>query len=141
MINLLTFDIHKVVWQMDAMADHMLMERFGITFSKFHVLVVLESIQPTTQAELALCVGHSTAAISKSLATLKAENLVTISSDPHHGRKNIVQLTPAGTELVQKASSFLEKEFVHMLRESGIDVEAYTASTSAIKQTLTKGGY
>jgi DNA-binding MarR family transcriptional regulator len=134
----LTYNLHKLIWDMDNEANRMLKAKFDITFSKFYVMVVLASLQPTTQARLASTLGQSTAAVSNSLGILEKEKFVTIVANPSHRRKNQVTLTKSGQKIVEAASSYLEEEFTSAIASAGIDITRYALDTHKLSVAFDK---
>lgn len=136
----LTFSLHEMVYRMDELADQLLAGKFQISFRKFHVLTVLASCEPTSQANLALCIGQSPAAISKSIALLVEDGFVEVRTDPRHARTNIVTLTSEGRELARESALFLESEFSQIVQSAGVDQSTYIATTNAINHQLENRG-
>lgn len=134
----ITFAIHEMVWLMDSLADRLLRQKYDIGFRKFHLLAVLAGCQPTTQTNLAKCMGYSPAAISKSIGSLVDEKLIKITVNPDHQRKNVVVLTAKGQALITECIAYLETEFITIVNQSGVDINQYISDTLAIKHILAK---
>lgn len=131
-----TYSIHGMIWLMDAIANQQLKTKYDITFRKFYVLAVLSSCQPSTQANLASYLGQSTAAVSKSLTVLEKDCLVSVTADPEHKRKNIIQLTEKGMALTTQASQELELLLHQHLGETTVNMKQYTTDTQIIMNKL-----
>lgn len=131
--------LHEIIALVDRSADVTLREKFGISFSWFRLLVVLSSIEPATQHRLAVCLGHSDAAISRLLAKMAAAELVEMTTDPAHKRKHVVALTAKGHSLAANGTRLLGGAFEAEMQRAGVDIEQYTAMTLAIVATLRKG--
>ena len=121
---------------MDSAANQLLKQRFDITFAKFYVLTILGSCEPTTQANLAKILGQSAAAVSNSIAILEKDGLVTVSVDPSHKRKNVVNLTETGSKLVEEASVFLEEQFFEAINGVKVDIRSYIRDTLILRDSL-----
>jgi DNA-binding MarR family transcriptional regulator len=134
----LTYVLHQLVSLMDTAADRLLKEHFGISYGRFHFLLILSKSPRTTQHGLTTKLGHSDAAISRMANVLQKEHLLTISQDPSHARRNNLVLTAAGTKLVYDAGDMLETTFGDLLQMSRIDLDAYYQMTVKISKALQK---
>lgn len=134
----LTHIMHQTVGLMDAAAESLLKKQFGISYARFHFLVMLSKSPCTTQHGLSAKLGHSDAAISRMAAALQKEQLLTITQDPAHARHNSLVLTKAGTTLVKDASSMLEGKFTELLQTTHIDLDTYHRITLEIRDALQK---
>ena len=134
----LTSTLHEIVWLMDQKADQLLKRDFGISFSWFHLMLTLQSVQPSTQHHLAVCLNYSDPAVSKLLVPIHQAGYVSIHPDPEHGRRRIVRLTPAGEKLTSSADTLLTREFGRVLRDADINLTAYTTMSTTIVETLRK---
>ena len=132
----LTHLLHKSVWLMDRYADALLAQHFQLSFSRFYVLAVLGSIEPTTQHGLASCLGYSDAAVSRMVAALQEDGLLTQRNDPQHGRKHVIALTEKGQDILAKCNELLEREFDGMLVRASLDKETVRATMQGIRDQL-----
>ncbi len=113
----LAVTLHELVHLIDGFADQLVRDRFGVSYSQYHFLAVTSTLERPDVTTLAECLMVSKAAVSKRLAGLVAEELITIGNDPAHARRVIVELTPKATALVTAATELLEREFHGALDE------------------------
>ena len=73
-----------------------LLRPHGLTTSTYTALTVLERREGRTTAELARTSFVTPQAMSDIVAALERRELVTRSTDPAHGRRRLIGLTPAG---------------------------------------------
>lgn len=132
MKSLLTTQLHQIVWLMDRYADQWLKEKHGISFSKFHTLITLQSIAPANQKELARCLSYSDAAVSRMVKILP--EYIAVASGV--GRRRILTLTPKGKVLARSCAESLEKMFCKTVANSKVSVKNYHTQTSKIRQVL-----
>jgi len=74
----------------------------ALSITQLSVLQRLLDGGPTTAASLSALEHVSQQAISQSLATLKKAGLVESTTDPTDGRKNLIHVTAAGRDLLDK---------------------------------------
>lgn len=131
-----SFELHHLVTLLDKYADLYLKEHFNISYSRFLVLVAIAELQSTTQHDIAQKIFVGDAVVSRMLPSLVDMDLVTVSIDPHHRRKSIVQLTATGESVVHKSSKALEHEFLALADGSGVDVAQLRSSIGAMMRVL-----
>lgn len=104
--------LHEVVHATSRYADHLLRTEYGSTFSDFEYVATIADLDNRPDVtELAACLQVTKAAVSKRLPQLEAKGLTMRASDPHHGRRVLITLTPRGQELADKAGGRLEEVF------------------------------
>jgi DNA-binding MarR family transcriptional regulator len=108
--------IHELAQQLTAESDQILLERFGIGFSQFKVLVAIEEQQGLQQKYIASLLGQTEASISRQIGILIDKDLVEI-GPAKDSRQHLMYLTPRGEEMVQKASRALEIFFGPLLSQ------------------------
>jgi DNA-binding MarR family transcriptional regulator len=74
----------------------------GLSWAAFRVLFSVSAVGPTTPVQLARLSSVSAASISSVLNTLERNNLVTREPSPEDGRSVVVNMTPAGREVVNE---------------------------------------
>lgn len=128
--------VHRLVTEMDRVADKLLTENFGMSYKRCRVLAILQAGGTKTQHELALILGHSDPAISKMLAGLAKKGYVDVRIDPEHARKRLVTLTSIGDEITTKGTMLLHKHFSGVLKKAKVDSKQYTELTLKIYDAL-----
>jgi DNA-binding MarR family transcriptional regulator len=128
--------LHRLVMQMDRVADRLLLENLGMSYKRCQVLAVLQHCGTITQHELAVNLGHSDPAVSKMLIELSKDELITVKIDPKHARKRLVTLTAKGNELTAKGMAILNAHFNGVIQKAGIDASQYTELTKKLFDAL-----
>jgi DNA-binding MarR family transcriptional regulator len=123
----LTFTLHELVAEIDAYADDLLRERYGVSFTHFEFLAVLSDVEPSDMTTLARCLGVTKAAVSKRVPRLVADGWISATSEPGTGRSVSLTLTPKGAELVHEAGEELEREFAAILADPALSTDPIDA--------------
>jgi len=110
-LNPLTHRLHKVVYQMDKIADQVLQNNLELTFSQFRILLVLDWKSNVSQATIAKYHGLTAAAISRQIDILAAKKLITIKPNAKNRREHLLLLSSSGKAILHKASGHINKVF------------------------------
>ncbi len=122
----ITAHLHELVFAMDGFADHLLTTRFGVDHNLFVFLnPLLDGALDVTR--LAERLTLTKAAVSKRVPGLERDGWLVTTSDPAHGRRVVVSLTPRGRALVIDAGTLLSERFASMLDGLSIDVDRLDA--------------
>ena len=119
----LTFTLHELVAEIDAYADDLLRERYGVSFTHFEFLAVLSDVESSDMTTLARCLGVTKAAVSKRVPGLVADGWIYAASAPGAGRSVSLTLTLKGADLVRDAGAVLEREFAAMLIDPALSAD------------------
>ncbi len=103
----ITYNLHKVVFLMDKVADRVLEEHLKITFSQFRILMALDS-DAVSQKDIADYWDMTEAAVSRQIEILVSEKFVSREENEQNRRQNILKLTKKGEEYLQKAFKILD---------------------------------
>lgn len=98
--------IHELAQHITAESDQVLLQRFGIGFSQYKVLVSLEVTQGVPQKQIAKSLSQSEASVSRQIGLLIDKDLVEIGPAADN-RQHLIYLTRRGEEMVLKASNAL----------------------------------
>lgn len=115
--------IHELSQKLTAESDQVLLERYGIGFSQYKVLLSLEATQGRPQKEIALYLSQTEASISRQIGVLIDKNLVVIGPSKDN-RQHLIYLTPRGEEMAQKSTTALNSyhaPFFKNLNEKQLD--------------------
>ena len=116
----ITAHLHELVLAMDGFADRVLTSRFSADYNLFVFLnPLLEASLDVTR--LAERLNPTKAAVSTRVPVLERGGWLRTSSDPGHGRRVVVSLTPRGIALVTDAGTLLAERFEEMLAGLAID--------------------
>lgn len=138
----ITAHLHELVFAMDALSNDVLTTRFGADHGLFVFLNPLldETLDVTRLAER---LNLTKAAVSKRVPLLERDGWVSTTSDPTHGRRVLVSLTPRGRALVTEAGALLGERFASVLEGLSIDTDRLdrdlVAMVAAVR-ALTEGG-
>ena len=127
----LTAHLHELVLAMDRVADHLLSTRFGIDHNLFVFLNPLldGALDVTRMAER---LNLTKAAVSKRVPRLEGEGWLETSTDPGHGRRVLVSLTPKGRDLIVEANALLAERFAAIMNNLSIDSARLDADLQAM---------
>ncbi|HEX7017872.1 MAG TPA: MarR family transcriptional regulator [Patescibacteria group bacterium] len=90
-------------------ADQLLGKKYNLTHSQFMILIVLHECGQQSQVELAATLNLTGAAISKVVHTLSIKGFLSRTPDPQNRRKNTLQLTKAGKNVIMGAIDVLKQ--------------------------------
>jgi DNA-binding MarR family transcriptional regulator len=131
----LSYDLHKLTARLDRAADRILHEREGISYSRFLTLFAVKN-GAANQRALAVWLGQSEPSTSRMVAVLAADRLLEARRIPGGGNARRLRLTPAGAELVERASRLLEERFQELLQRSGVSRASYQRQTRRLLDQL-----
>lgn len=125
----ITVTLHELVSRLDAYADGVLKQKYGVTFSQFRALATLDTLGRASITELAECLVQTKAAVSKRVPEFVRDGWMATSDDPANARRVMLELTPAAKDLVATAGGELDGVFTSMLDASPqIDADALHAN-------------
>lgn len=135
----ITFALNEVVNTLNASADRLLREHFGLTYRQFLFLVTLQALENPTASYLAECIGVSRAAVSQSLPRFVERKLVEVSAVYGNEKNLALSLTSKGEQLASGAADFLEEEFRILFKGiESIDLNELHATLQQITHQLSK---
>ncbi|AUN39512.1 MarR family winged helix-turn-helix transcriptional regulator [Tsukamurella tyrosinosolvens] len=107
-----------------------------LSYSRMRLLGTLEEVQPATQHELAQAMLVSDAAVSRMLAALVPEGLVTVEPDPEHARRRLVRLTEKGAARFHASSTDYATQLEKALTARDFPYERYLRDSIALRDFL-----
>ena len=128
--------LHKLVFELDRAADHLLQTHMGISYKRVLFLAVLQECGTVTQHALAVALGYSDPAVSTMLLELAKEGYLSTTKSPEHGRKRLVTITPKGSKVVANGRHLLDSRFDHLMQAAGVDAQHYRELTEHLYHTL-----
>ena len=99
--------LHELAHLIDAESDQVLMERLGIGFAQFKVLLVLDDRDEVTQKHIAESLHQTEASISRQVAILKQKGLIQSHRSESNRRQHIISLTSRGAQMIDRATTAL----------------------------------
>ena len=125
---------------MSKMADDYLQAEYSLSFSRFRFLASCMSNPNASQATISEHLGVSTAVVNRMIPALKKKGYLTVDTDPTHGRKTIVNLTPQGKKVVTAASIKLDNFFIQSASDANVDIEKMQLDMLEVKNSLLEKG-
>lgn len=111
--------LHKIGSMMEHMSDNVLFENFGIGFSQFKILFVLENHQSIQQKEIALYLGQTEASVSRQVKLLKQAGFIDIAVGKDDRKKRIITLTKKGSIVACESFNILNNFYQPILSSLG----------------------
>lgn len=124
------FKLHQATHLVDRLADEYLVREHGIHYAPFLVLLMARVLGRPSQQSIAGALGVSRASVTQRVGALVDRGLLQVGPDPADARANIVELTPAGTTLVEIAWEGLENHQNGL--EQGVDEQALATQLDRI---------
>lgn len=103
--------LHHLAFTLDRQSDQVLLERLGIGFSQFKILMALKWHVHFQQKEIADYLGQTEASVSRQVKLMKKRGLVHTKSSPKSRRDHIVALTSKGERIAEAATDILNSYF------------------------------
>lgn len=130
------FTLNKVVSELNRLADGILREGFGLTYSQFAFLLgVSRGRLSLTQAANHLDI--SVAAVSKKVDWFVERGLVRRCADSTNARKVLLELTAKGRKITEAASAELDSRFLSMFTEmSTLDLKKLNSDLHVVLKHL-----
>ena len=128
--------LHKLVFELDRAADHLLRTHMGISYKRVLFLAVLQECGTVTQHALAVALGYSDPAVSTMLLELAKDGYLRTAPSPEHGRKRLVTITPKGSEVVANGRHLLDSRFDQLMGAAGVDAQHYRELTEHLYYIL-----
>lgn len=132
--------VHRLVMEMDRIADRILINKFGLSYKRCQFLAVLQQSGTITQHRLAVILGLSDPAVSRMMLPLVKGELITIKTDPGHARKRLVTLTSKGSKITSEGVELLNAHFKMVMKKAGVDAAKYGKQTKELFNTLIENG-
>lgn len=130
------YALHKLVFDMDRAADRLLRKRLHISYKRALFLLVLKHHAAISQHDLAIALGYSDPAVSSMLVELEKCGYLTTAPSPEHGRKRLVNITPAGNALVRRGKRILDSHFAELMASAGVDADKFHRMTQQLQHAL-----
>ena len=107
------------------LAGDLLREELGttITGERFALLSVIGALAPITPSDLARRLGMAPTTVSTWLARLEADGSARRRPNPHDGRSQLIELTTAGREELQRAMPDFRRAVARVRAALGEDLD------------------
>lgn len=129
--------LHELAHHINAESNQVLMERLGIGFGQFKVLMVLEDSDGLTQKQIAVALRQTEASISRQIKLLKQKNLAEVRISSSNRREHTIFITDRGFQMVDRGTNALNTYhsplFEHLTEKEQIKI---TNSLRLIRKSL-----
>lgn len=99
--------LHHISAVLARNSDQILQEQLGIGFSQFKILLILQQKSGVQQKQIATALGQTEASISRQIRLLQDVGMLTSVINPSNRRRHIIQLTPKGLKVNDRAMQIL----------------------------------
>jgi DNA-binding MarR family transcriptional regulator len=99
--------LYHLAFVLGRQSDQVLQERFGIGFSQFKILMLLQRNPHVQQRYIAEGLGQTEASISRQIKLMHDKGLLRTDISPHNRREHITTLTAKGQQLNEEALAVL----------------------------------
>jgi DNA-binding MarR family transcriptional regulator len=114
--NNLGYLLHKIGAMLEKQSDEVLFEEFGLGYSQFKLLMVLQS-------------SKTEASISRQIGLLKLAGFVSVAKTDEDRKKNIIGLTLKGSQVAEEAMNTLQARYAPLFGTLSSAEQASLAST------------
>lgn len=122
--------LHHAAFAIDRASDQVLLERLGIGFSQFKILMALKWHAHSQQRQIADYLGQTEASVSRQIKLLRARSLVQMRASTKSRRDHITVLTTKGDSLATRATEILNAYHAPMF--AGLNGKQQTALSEAL---------
>ena len=105
--NNLGYLLNHVAFVMARQSDQVLLERLGLGFSQFKIMMVLQAKPNIQQKEIAEKLGQTEASISRQIKLLTEQGLLQSVRRPENRREHITTLTSKGERYTDEGMDIL----------------------------------
>lgn len=108
--------LHELAHFIDAQSDQVLLDRLGIGFAQFKVLLVLEEHDGATQKFIAMALNQTEPSISRQIKVLSSMSLVKVIISSSNRREHLVYLTDQGVKMIDNSTRVLNNHHAPMFQ-------------------------
>lgn len=105
--NTIGFLLQHLSFSLARQSDQVLQEKFGIGFSQFKIMMVLQRQPHVRQNQIAEKLGQTEASISRQIKLMDDEGLLQSVKRPDNRREHIITLTTRGIRMTEDALALL----------------------------------
>ena len=106
----ITYNLHKVTFLMDKIGGAILEKELGLTLSQFRILMAIDKGE-VCQSHIAKFWEMTEAAISRQIDILLERDLIKSEENEENRRKNNLELTKLGKNILKKSFQALDKTY------------------------------
>lgn len=101
--------LHHLAFALDRQSDEFLHQKLGIGFSQYKIMMSLNWDRRVKQKQISKTLGQTEASISRQIAIMKEQGLISVRISPKNRRERIIELTPKGEELASDGTTLLNR--------------------------------
>ena len=116
----LVYELHVLVRALDRDAEVRLAP-FGISYTRYLALLVIDGLEGMTQRDLAAVLGQTEPTAGRTASALADAGWLEVTRTPGGGNRRALSLTTAGRELLEAAGERLSSDFDDVVRGIGRD--------------------
>ncbi|RTK95345.1 MarR family transcriptional regulator [Candidatus Saccharibacteria bacterium] len=106
--NSLGYLLNHVAFVIARQSDQVLLERLGLGFSQYKIMMILQEKPHIRQKEIAEILGQTEASISRQIKLLTEQGLLQALRRPENKREHIITLTGKGERYTSEATDILK---------------------------------
>jgi DNA-binding MarR family transcriptional regulator len=132
----LSLRLHTLTARLDRAADRILRAEQDLSYRRFLVLFMVETLGTPTQRALAERLGVTEPSVSRMTSALAGTGLLDAHPDPAGGNRHQLRLTPSGRDLVRRCGELLEGRLAALVKASGVPYDVYARYTNQLLAAL-----
>jgi MarR family transcriptional regulator, organic hydroperoxide resistance regulator len=101
------FKLHEIVIRLDAYAQGVLLAPIGLTYAEFLVLMAVRESRSSTHQDISGAIGASKSLVSQRVKSLEGKRMARQVVNAKNRREHFVELTPKGSETLDRAYASL----------------------------------
>src|SRR5437867_4108440 len=106
----ITYNLHKVVFLLDKIADKALEQKLEITFSQFKILMAIDG-EEVCQKTIADYWDMTEAAVSRQIDLLVAKKIINRKENAENRRQHMLSLTKTGKQQLKSAIKLIDQKY------------------------------
>ncbi|MEO6509052.1 MAG: MarR family transcriptional regulator [Patescibacteria group bacterium] len=112
----ISYNLHKVVFMLDKIADKALSDHLAMTFSQLKILMAIKN-ECVSQKDIAEYWDITEAAISRQVEILVGSGLISREENSKNRRQNILKMTKEGEIKLEEAFNVLDSHYDEIFKE------------------------
>lgn len=101
--------IHRFACILEKLFDRELLEKFGVSFSQFRIMIMIEKCPGSSQKLIASMQDTTQAAVSRQMEALARDGLVALGTNSTNRKEHNLHLTHKGTKMFEKMIKYANR--------------------------------